>query len=154
MNDFLTLHILLRSDSSGDLYPVTKLSPSPTAFLSTSASTWHQCLCHPSDEVLRSFISRQFISCNKENSTHICHACQLGKHVKLPFHNLDSIVEHCFDIIHSDLWTSPIDVERYKDQSVANGSNQQQGIDIDENFSPVVKLATIRTVLSLIVSRK
>ncbi|GJZ52281.1 ribonuclease H-like domain-containing protein [Tanacetum coccineum] len=36
------------------------------------------------------------------------HACQLGKHVKLPFHSSDSIVTKCFDIIHSDLWTSPI----------------------------------------------
>nr|GFD25300.1 ribonuclease H-like domain-containing protein [Tanacetum cinerariifolium] len=30
----------------------------------------------------------------------------------------------------------------------------QQGIDVDETFSPVVKPATIRTVLSLAVSRK
>ncbi|GKA52758.1 hypothetical protein Tco_0746073 [Tanacetum coccineum] len=37
--DYLTRHILLRCDSSGDLYPVTKPSTSPTAFLSTSAST-------------------------------------------------------------------------------------------------------------------
>nr|GEW56737.1 ribonuclease H-like domain-containing protein [Tanacetum cinerariifolium] len=37
---------------------------------------------------------------------------------------------------------------------VANGSSQQQGIDVDETFSPVVKLATIHTVLSLVVSRK
>ncbi|GKA08909.1 ribonuclease H-like domain-containing protein [Tanacetum coccineum] len=108
VKDFLTRHILLRCDSSGDLYPVTKPSTTPTAFLSTSASTWHQRLRHPGDEVLRSLVSRQFISCNKEKSSHICHACQLGKHVKLPFHFSDSIVEHYFDIIHSDLWTSPI----------------------------------------------
>nr|GEX99909.1 ribonuclease H-like domain-containing protein [Tanacetum cinerariifolium] len=37
---------------------------------------------------------------------------------------------------------------------VANGSSQQLGIDCDETFSPVVKPATIRTVLSLAVSRK
>ncbi|GJX41218.1 ribonuclease H-like domain-containing protein [Tanacetum coccineum] len=36
---------------------------------------------------------------------------------------------------------------------VANGRSQQQGIDCDETFSPVVKPATIRTVLSLAVSR-
>nr|GEU59777.1 ribonuclease H-like domain-containing protein [Tanacetum cinerariifolium] len=49
-----------------------------------------------------------FISCNKEKAPHIYHACQLGKHVKLLFHSSDTIVEHCFDIIHLDLWTSPI----------------------------------------------
>ncbi|GJV77246.1 ribonuclease H-like domain-containing protein [Tanacetum coccineum] len=103
VKDLLTRRILFRCDSSGDLYPITKPSTTPTAFLSTSASTWHQCLCHPSDEVLLSLVFRQFISYNKEKSSHICHACQLGKHVKLPFHSLDSIVEHCFDIIHSDL---------------------------------------------------
>nr|GFC48651.1 retrotransposon protein, putative, unclassified [Tanacetum cinerariifolium] len=37
---------------------------------------------------------------------------------------------------------------------VANGSNQQQGIDVDETFSSVAKPATIRNVLSLAVSRK
>ncbi|GJU23555.1 ribonuclease H-like domain-containing protein [Tanacetum coccineum] len=135
VKDFLTRHILLRCDNSGDLYPVTKPSTTPTAFLSTSTFTWHQRLGHLGDEVLRSLVSRQFISCNKEKSTHICHACQLGKHVKLPFHSLDSIVEHCFDIIHSDLWTSPI-------------------VSSSETFSPVVKPAIIRTILSLAVSRK
>ncbi|GKG30652.1 ribonuclease H-like domain-containing protein, partial [Tanacetum coccineum] len=42
---------------------------------------------------------------------------------------------------------------RYKARLVANGRSQQPGIDCDETFSPVVKPATIRTVLSLAVSR-
>ncbi|GJU95744.1 ribonuclease H-like domain-containing protein [Tanacetum coccineum] len=37
---------------------------------------------------------------------------------------------------------------------VANGSNQQHKVDFVETFSPVVKPATIRTVLSLDVSRQ
>ncbi|GJV49041.1 hypothetical protein Tco_1439253 [Tanacetum coccineum] len=45
--DFLTCHILLRCDSSGDLYPVTKPSPTPSALISISPSTWHQRLGHP-----------------------------------------------------------------------------------------------------------
>nr|GEU80902.1 ribonuclease H-like domain-containing protein [Tanacetum cinerariifolium] len=40
-------------------------------------------------------------------------------------------------------------LSRYKALLVANGSSQQQGIDVDETFSPVVKPATIHTVLSL-----
>ncbi|GJZ52481.1 ribonuclease H-like domain-containing protein [Tanacetum coccineum] len=101
VKDYLTRHILLRCDSSGDLYPVTKPSTPPIAFLSTSASTWHQRLGHPGDQ-------------------------------------------HKF---HADGTLS-----RYKARLVANGSSQQLGVDFDETFSPVVKPATIRTVLSLVVS--
>ncbi|GKB40855.1 ribonuclease H-like domain-containing protein [Tanacetum coccineum] len=45
-------------------------------------------------------------------------------------------------------------LSRYKARLVANGSSQQLGVDFDETFSLVVKPATIRTVLSLAVSRK
>ncbi|GJS31126.1 ribonuclease H-like domain-containing protein [Tanacetum coccineum] len=44
-------------------------------------------------------------------------------------------------------------LSRYKARLVPNGRSQQQGIDCDETFSSVVKPATIRTVLSLAVSR-
>nr|GEW55576.1 ribonuclease H-like domain-containing protein [Tanacetum cinerariifolium] len=45
-------------------------------------------------------------------------------------------------------------LSRYKARLVANGSSQQLGVDFDETFSLVVKPATVRTVLSLVVSRK
>ncbi|GJY02173.1 ribonuclease H-like domain-containing protein [Tanacetum coccineum] len=45
-------------------------------------------------------------------------------------------------------------LSRYKARLVANGRSQQQGIDCDETFSPVVKPATIRTVLGLTVSQQ
>ena len=44
-------------------------------------------------------------------------------------------------------------LERYKAHLVVNGRAQQAGIDCDETFSPVVKPATIRVVLSLALSR-
>ncbi|GJX94036.1 ribonuclease H-like domain-containing protein [Tanacetum coccineum] len=44
-------------------------------------------------------------------------------------------------------------LSRYKAHHVANGSTQLAGIDVDETLSPVVKPATIRTVLSLSISR-
>ncbi|GKF26828.1 ribonuclease H-like domain-containing protein, partial [Tanacetum coccineum] len=45
-------------------------------------------------------------------------------------------------------------LSRYKARLAANGSSQQLGVDFDETFSPVVKPATIHTVLSLDVSRQ
>nr|GEU39367.1 ribonuclease H-like domain-containing protein [Tanacetum cinerariifolium] len=45
-------------------------------------------------------------------------------------------------------------LSRYKARLVANGSCHQLSVDFDETFSPVVKPATVRTVLSLVVSRK
>ncbi|GJZ96689.1 ribonuclease H-like domain-containing protein [Tanacetum coccineum] len=42
-------------------------------------------------------------------------------------------------------------LSRYKARLVANGSSQQLGVDFDETFSLVIKLATIRVVLSLAV---
>ncbi|GJW62496.1 ribonuclease H-like domain-containing protein [Tanacetum coccineum] len=44
-------------------------------------------------------------------------------------------------------------LSRYKACLIANGRSQQQGIDCDETFNLVVKPATIRTILSLAVSR-
>ncbi|GJY17606.1 ribonuclease H-like domain-containing protein [Tanacetum coccineum] len=45
-------------------------------------------------------------------------------------------------------------LSRYKARLVANGRTQQVGIDCDDTFSLVVKPASIRTVLSLALSRK
>ncbi|GKG02679.1 ribonuclease H-like domain-containing protein, partial [Tanacetum coccineum] len=42
----------------------------------------------------------------------------------------------------------------YKACLAANSSSQQLGVDFDETISPVVKRATIHTVLSLVVSHK
>ncbi|GJX70295.1 hypothetical protein Tco_0307466 [Tanacetum coccineum] len=64
VKDFLTHRVLLRCDSTGDLYPVTAPSPIPHAFL-VSQHTGHQRLGHPGSEVLRRLVSSNFISYNK-----------------------------------------------------------------------------------------
>lgn len=47
------------------------------------------------------------IPSNKAAST-LYHACQLGKHVQLPVSRSKSSTSALFQLIHCDLWTSPI----------------------------------------------
>nr|GEY30381.1 ribonuclease H-like domain-containing protein [Tanacetum cinerariifolium] len=91
----------------GDLYPVTAPSPIPHAFLE-SQHMWHQRLGHPGSNVLCRLVSNNIFSCNKEKPPILCHAFQLGKHVRLPFVSSNTIVSSCFDIVYSDVWISPI----------------------------------------------
>jgi hypothetical protein len=44
-------------------------------------------------------------------------------------------------------------IDRYKARLVAKGSKQRYGIDCEDTFSPVVKIATIHLVLAIVVSR-
>ena len=48
--------------------------------------------------------------------------------------------------------TSDGSLNRYKARWVLRGFTQRPGVDYDETFSPVVKFATVRTVLSLALS--
>ena len=44
-------------------------------------------------------------------------------------------------------------IDRYKARLLAKGFKQRYGIDYEDTFSPIVKIATVRLVLSIIVSR-
>ncbi|GJS86660.1 hypothetical protein Tco_0769296, partial [Tanacetum coccineum] len=52
IKDFMTRRVLLRCNSTRDLYPVTTPSPISIVFL-VSQHTWHQRFGHPGREVLR-----------------------------------------------------------------------------------------------------
>nr|GEU36319.1 ribonuclease H-like domain-containing protein [Tanacetum cinerariifolium] len=113
VQDYQTDRLLPRCDSTGDLYPVTLQPPihPPFALLSFSYTIWHRRLGHLVEDVLRRLESSRLIFCNKSKVSALRHVCQLDKHVKLPFYSSASNVASVFEIIHSDLWTSPIPSE-------------------------------------------
>ncbi|CAH9122997.1 unnamed protein product, partial [Cuscuta epithymum] len=101
----------MRCNSSSHLYPVSSRSgPSAAtsiACLSIPAELWHNRLGHPGDPVFSHLRTNKLIQCNKILSSS-CNSCQLGKHLKLPFASSLSTTSQPFDLIHSDLWTSPV----------------------------------------------
>jgi hypothetical protein len=56
---------------------------------------------------LRLVVVQMSLVLGRTNAEHLCHACQLGRHVRLPFSS-SSHASHVFDLIHYGLWTSPV----------------------------------------------
>ncbi|GJX19915.1 retrovirus-related pol polyprotein from transposon TNT 1-94 [Tanacetum coccineum] len=78
--------------------------------------------------------------------------CHVTTTSPLPCSHVQALWDSNWKEAMLDHYNALITNETYKARLVANGRSQQQGIDCDETFSPVVKPATIRTVLSLAVS--
>jgi hypothetical protein len=120
IKDLLTQNMILKSNSTGPLYTMCLprfTTPSADAMAALAATShalaavaptmWHRRLGHPGPDTLSSLSRSSFIHCTS-NKHEFCHACQLGKHIRLPFHSSSHRAEHPFDLIHLDLWTSPV----------------------------------------------
>jgi hypothetical protein len=89
VKDRRTRKVILRCNSSGDLYHVRipPLHCSLHAHASVSADVWHQHLGHPGCSTLDCVLCSAAPHAH-DSPSHTCHACQIGKNVRLPF--LDS----------------------------------------------------------------
>jgi hypothetical protein len=115
MKDFQTGIPIMICESRGDLYPITNQHSTnkimhPSSCAAMSSSIWHNRLGHPGEHVLSSLRKNQFIECNNSSQLHynFCNSCPLGKHVKLPFKSSLNKSLLPFDILHSDVCTSPV----------------------------------------------
>jgi hypothetical protein len=82
VKDLSTRNVIIRCDSSGPLY--TMRLP------------------------LRSTPSSSFATPTTLVASASTWHCQLGRHTRIPFVSSASRVDNNFDLIHCDLWTSPI----------------------------------------------
>ena len=54
-------------------------------------------------------LARSSIIPREKNKSSLCHACQLGRHVRLPFSSTNRVTTTPFQIIHCDLWTAHVE---------------------------------------------
>jgi hypothetical protein len=117
VKDLNSRNVIIRSNSAGPLYTLrlpSSSSTTPCALAAVSTPIWHRCLGHPGTDILSQLSSSSAIHCS-HSPTELCHACQLGCHTRLPFSSSTSCTTKPFELIHCDLWTSPIaSVSGYK----------------------------------------
>ena len=96
---------IVRCNSSAPLYPLCL--PLALSFAAQGSSPlWHRRLGHPGHETVSKLAFS--VSFPIQDCSDLCHACQLGRHVCLPFPVSTSRASSKFDLIHCDLWTSPV----------------------------------------------
>jgi hypothetical protein len=114
VKDLATRRVLARYDSFSLLYtlplptlPTTTPCAIPYALATTASSaTWHRRLGHLGPDVLSKLSSTSAITYPRSRDASLCHACQLGRHVRLPFPSSSTRAFQPFDLVHCDLWIS------------------------------------------------
>lgn len=111
VKDKASAQILLQASSRGNVYPLSPWSKSspPQAFVAFRhfGDIWHRRLGHNDTHILDSLRKNNSISLSNSFCNN-CVSCCLGKSYHLSF----KLVEYCssfpLDIIHADVWQSPV----------------------------------------------
>jgi hypothetical protein len=110
IKDLLTRMVLLRCDSTGELYPLSKTTTRSSShhnfYVQHSGDMWHARLGHPGHNQLHQVLRSFDFSCSK--ASYSWHACHLGKNVRLPFPDSNKVASFPFHLLHCDVWTSPV----------------------------------------------
>jgi len=118
VKDLETHALLLEGKSENGLYTLRLRRCSPkhalpfTVFLGlrTSVCIWHSSLGHPSFMTENRVIKVNSLPTFNSNINQVefCDFYPLGKSKQLPFNSSTRITTHVLELIHIDLWTSPI----------------------------------------------
>ena len=107
VKELLSRKVIVRCNSSGPLYPLHLPAAAHSLVATSTASLWHRRLGHSGRDAF-SKLASILPACSSDGGSSICHACQLGRHVRLPLSASSSRAANNFDLIHCDLWTSPV----------------------------------------------
>ena len=69
---------------------------------------WHSRLGHPASAIASELLSNKFLPTTGFCCLLFCHSCPLGKISKLSFQLSNSASNNPLNLIHSDVWSSPI----------------------------------------------
>jgi hypothetical protein len=121
VKDLSTRNVITRCNSSEPLYmmhmpshPTSSSHVATTLAVVASAFTWHRRLGHLGVDVVLKLSHDSSVICSRH--THdLCQACQLGHHTHMSFVSSNSRADNNFDLIHCNVWTSPIvSISSYK----------------------------------------
>ncbi|GJT84985.1 zf-CCHC domain-containing protein [Tanacetum coccineum] len=131
------------------------------ATIDENSTLWHRRLGHANMRLIQSLASKELVRNlpKLKFDQHFCDACKIGKQAHAS-HKAKNIVSttRCLELLHMDLF-GPSAVRSYggnrytlvivDDYSrlVAQGYNQQEGIDYDETYAPVARLESIMILL-------
>jgi hypothetical protein len=119
IKDLRTQATLLEGRSENGLYPLwlgknflKGTSKAFTALIGVRVSSlvWHFRLGHPSLDIVNRIVKNKSlpVSSFDFNQNVVCTSCQLGKSKKQPFHASNRISSQPLQLIHTDVWTSPV----------------------------------------------
>lgn len=116
IKDLATNEVVAEGPFYHNLYPIQMVPKVSFSSIIADPSLWHQRLGNPSGVVLSKLNNTSAIQLSSTPTTSLCHDCQLGKHVKLPFQSSNRVSSKPLALVHYDVWgPAPVtSLEGYK----------------------------------------